>query len=204
MQKIIKKRNWAFVVYPESLPENWIDILQKTGAPIAISPLHDKDLNPDGEEKKAHYHCIISYSGPTSFNVVKALTTKLNAPNPIPLEQVRGYYRYLTHKDNPEKHQYDERDITWLNDFAIRDFVELKKSEVDRIKRELIEIVKLHKFYEYCDLVDYCNSLGLEHGEYFEVATNHTFFFNHYISSLRYKHEKKEEKEKKGNKERWG
>ena len=51
---------------------------------------------------------IVTYEGPTAQSVVERLTERLNAPKPIPLEQVR-YYRYLTHKDNPEKAQYDEK-----------------------------------------------------------------------------------------------
>ena len=43
--KILKKRNWAFVVYPESAPSDWIEQLQQRGVVGAISPLHDKDLN---------------------------------------------------------------------------------------------------------------------------------------------------------------
>ena len=57
----LKGRNWAFVMYPESMPDNWYDLLQATGLPFAISPLHDKDLNPDGSQKKAHYH-VMTYS----------------------------------------------------------------------------------------------------------------------------------------------
>ena len=43
----------------------------KTGLQCAISPLHDKDMNPDNTPKKPHYHVILTYSGPTSYNVVK-------------------------------------------------------------------------------------------------------------------------------------
>ena len=50
--KIVKKRNWAFVVYPESLPEGWLDLLRETGLQCAISPLHDKDKEPTGELKR--------------------------------------------------------------------------------------------------------------------------------------------------------
>ena len=56
----------------------------------AISPLHDKDLNATGEPKKAHWHVIVTYEGPTAQSVVERLTERLNAPKPIPLEQVRG------------------------------------------------------------------------------------------------------------------
>ena len=67
--KNVKKRNWAFVLYPESAPKDWKEQLSKTGLEGAISPLHDKDVNPTGEPKKAHYHIIICYPGPTTFNV---------------------------------------------------------------------------------------------------------------------------------------
>ena len=78
MAKNIKKRNWAFVLYPESAPADWREQLQKTGLQCAISPLHDKDMNPDNTPKKPHYHVILTYSGPTSYNVVKALTDGFN------------------------------------------------------------------------------------------------------------------------------
>ena len=40
-------RNWAIIVYTDSAPEDWEDIIKKE--PVVISPLHDKDVNPDGE-----------------------------------------------------------------------------------------------------------------------------------------------------------
>lgn len=180
-----KKRNWACVVYPESLPKNWLDILNQSGLQIAISPLHDRDLEADGTTaKKPHYHIILIYSGPTSFSVVRNLTDQLNAPIPIPLEAVRGYYRYLTHKDNPEKFQYDEKEIRCLNGFSILDFVELTKSEVNKIKKILIEEIKKNKITEYSTFVDYVMNC-LSDNE-FDVATSHTFFFDKYITSCRH------------------
>ena len=50
-------------MYPESAPENWREILADLHIPVLISPLHDKDVTPDGEIKKAHYHVIIMYGG---------------------------------------------------------------------------------------------------------------------------------------------
>jgi len=185
--KNVKKRNWAFVVYPESAPKDWIEQLQKTGLQCAISPLHDKDLDPTGEVKKAHYHVIATYSGPTSFNVVQALTQSLNAPIPQALEQVRGYYRYLTHKDNPEKYQYDEKEIRTVNGFNISDFIELSKSEVNEIKRKLQTFIRQENITEYADLLDSLldGDMFLEH----DVASSHTLFFDRYITSRRHKAE---------------
>ena len=151
----VKKRNWAFLLYPESAPADWLEQLQLTGLQCAISPLHDLDINPTGEPKKAHYHIILCYSGPTSYNVVKQLTDSLNKPIPQALEQVRGYYRYLTHKDNPEKAQYDDNDIKTINGFNIADYVELSKSEVIQIKSELQQLIINLNLLEYCDFMDY-------------------------------------------------
>lgn len=186
--KIVKKRNWAFVLYPESAPENWRDLLQQTGLQCAISPLHDKDVNPDGEPKKAHYHIILLYSGPTSFNVVRSLTLSLNQPIPQPLEQVRGYYRYFTHKDNPEKAQYSEGDIQMINGFNISDFVELTRSEINAILLRLQQIIREGDITEYCDLLDLLSDSQMF--TEFEVASNHTIMFDRYITSRR--HKKKE------------
>lgn len=184
-KKNVKKRNWAFVLYPESAPQNWKEQLQLTGLQCAISPLHDKDLNADNTPKKAHYHIILNYAGPTSFNVVKQLTDCLNQPIPQPLEQIRGYYRYLTHKDNPEKYQYSENDITTINGFDITEFIEMTKSEILEIKSKLQTMIRELNIIEYADLLDYIQDNG-EKSEY-DVASSNTIFFNTYIKSRRYK-----------------
>lgn len=173
------------VLYPESAPNDWREILTQTGLQCAISPLHDKDLNPTGEPKKAHYHIIMCYSGPTSFNVVKALCDELRQPIPQALEQIRGYYRYLTHKDNPEKYQYSEEEITTVNGFNISDYVDLTKSEVTEIKKRLQMLIRNMNFMEYSDFMDYLqdNELSFE----YDVASNNTYFFEKYISSRRNK-----------------
>lgn len=181
----IKKRNWAFVLYPESAPADWREVLQKSGLQCVISPLHDKDFNADGEPKKPHWHVIVCYSGPTSYNVVNALCGSLNATIPQALEQVKGYYRYLTHKDNPEKAQYDEQDIRTINGFNIADFSELTRSEVNAIMFQLQKLIREREIYEYSDFMDYLQDNDMR-SEY-DIASCHTMFFDRYIQSRRYK-----------------
>lgn len=180
-----KKKYWAFVLYPESAPSDWKERLQLTGLPIAISPLHNKDVNPTGEPKKEHYHCILCYSGPTTYNAVKTLTDSLNQPIPQPLEAVRGYYRYLTHKDNPEKAQYDEGDIIHLNGFNILDYITLTSAEVATHMREIIQFIRDEHIIEYCDLL--YHYMEIEDWEKLDVATNHTIALNACITSQRHK-----------------
>lgn len=183
--KNVKKRNWAFVLYPESAPADWLDHLRSTGLQCAVSPLHDSDLNADGSPKKPHWHVIACYSGPTSYNVVKALTDSLNAPIPQPLEQVRGYYRYLTHKDNPEKAQYSDLDIRTINGFDIADYVDLTRTEVLQIKQNILALIQAENIMEYSDLLDYL--LAGQMITELDVATSNTLLFDRYVSSRRNK-----------------
>lgn len=182
---IQKKRHWAMVLYPESAPENWLELLQQTGLQCAVSPLHDCDVNPTGEPKKPHYHVIMSYSGPTTFNNVKSLTDSLFQPIPIALDQVRGYYRYLTHMDNPEKAQYDASCIVTINGFNISDFVDLSRSELLQIKQNVISLVQAENILEYCDLLDFLLAGGMI--VELDVAVSNTLLFDRYISSRRNK-----------------
>lgn len=183
--KNVKKRNWAFVAYPESMPKNWLEILQKTGLKIAISPLHDKDLNADNDEKKPHYHIICCWEGGTvRFSQAEKLAKSINGTIPIPLESIRGYYRYFTHKDNPEKYQYSEADIKCLNGFAITDFVELSKSEVVKIKYDILDLIESNGIREYYDLIEFLKNDNIER---LEIAMNNTLFFNTYLRSKRHK-----------------
>lgn len=184
-KKSTKKRNWAFVLYPESAPADWLDKLKLSGLMGAVSPLHDKDMNADGEPKKAHYHIILVYAGPTSFNVVNALCESLNQPIPQPLESVRGYYRYLTHKDNPEKYQYSDTDIVTFGGFDYRDYVEMTRSEVLKCIRSVQALIRDNDISEYSDLLDLLDDNDMT--EEYDVASSHTMLFGKYIDSRRNK-----------------
>lgn len=192
--KSIKKRNWAFVLYPESAPDNWRELLQQSGLPAVISPLHDKDKDPTGEAKKAHYHIILTYPGPTTYNAVKSFTDRLNQPIPQPLESVQGYYRYLTHEDNPDKYQYDKSDIVPVNGFDIHDYIEMSKTEAMKIIKDIQQVIITVDIREYSDLLDYLLEVNQE---WWQVAVNHTMMLNAYLKSRRYKLQQEGIKQKK-------
>lgn len=187
---MVKKRYWAFVLYPESAPNDWLLSLQLKGVSCAISPLHDKDINPTGEIKKSHYHIVMAFGSPTTYNNVKSITNDLNCPNPIPLDSARGYYRYLTHKDNPEKYQYNSNEIQLLNAFDVSNL--LTSSEVVSYKIELQKLIRQKRIYEYSDLMNFL--LDNELVELWDVASSHTIFFDRYIQSSRYRDESNNQK----------
>lgn len=173
------------MAYPESAPADWQEILAKSFLPCAISPLHDQDLNSETEEalKKPHWHILMCFAGPTSFEVVKAVTDKINATIPIAIESVKGYYRYFTHEDNPEKHQYSKSDIGHLNGFAIGDYADLTHAEKEKLKREVCDIIIGNDVTEYADLVEML--FALDDLEHLSIVMNSTIFFNGYVSSRR-------------------
>jgi len=182
----LKGRNWAFVMYPESMPEDWFEKLEQTGLPFAISPLHDKDLNPTGEEKKPHYHVICQYSNNTTLKNVKENVCKLvNATIPIKLESIKGMYRYHLHLDNPEKHQYDDRDRIFINGFDISQVNALTKTEIDKYKREILTFIEDNDIDEYCDLLNVLLKSNLY--QLCDVATSNTLLFHTFITSRRNK-----------------
>ena len=180
-----KHWNYQCVIYEDSAPKDWISIIRSWGENALISPYHDKDKHDDGSDKKPHYHVILCYNGPTALSVVEKLTRQLGQPNPQAIENVKGYYRYLSHKDNPEKAQYDENEIETLNGFNVADYSDLTRSEVLEVKQRIIAIIRSCDIIEYCDLMDMLldDGMMLE----WEVASSHTFFFEKYITSRRYK-----------------
>lgn len=186
-EKKVKKRHWAFVAYPESLPDDWFNLLKQTGLKIAISPLHDRDVNADGTPKKPHYHIMLSYEGPTTYGNVEHFTRgTMNGTIPQPLESPAGMYRYLTHEDNPEKVQYDKADIRTLNGFNIRDFVEMSKTEAIKTKREITQYILDNGVKEYADLMlmTMCDDAP---SDWYDVASSNTLYFTALIRSERYK-----------------
>lgn len=185
-KKDVKKRNWWFVLYPESAPPDWRDRLRATGLPIAISPLHDKDVYDDGEQagqpKKPHHHVILAYPGPTTYSVVcKLVQGELGQPIPQPLEAIRGGYRYFSHADNPEKYQYDAKDIETLNGFNILDYVDMTAAEAVAMNKELVSLIMELGFADYCDFIEYLLFNGTD--VQYEYAISHTLFFTAYLKS---------------------
>ena len=55
MTKEKRSNKWAFLLYQESAPEHYLDVLENMHIPFVLSPWHDKDINKEtGEFKKAH------------------------------------------------------------------------------------------------------------------------------------------------------
>lgn len=187
MAKYTKSRTWGMVVYPESAPEDWQELLDETFIQFAVSPLHDKDTNPNGEIKKPHWHVILMWDGPVTQNAAVKIAEKVNAPQPVKLESVRGAYRYFTHMDNPEKYQYDEKDIKLYNGFDISSYVSLTKEEKYEAIGKIMDIINDDGITEYIDLL---NILRMNDYNLFKVACDNTILFTNVVRSFRHSKDK--------------
>lgn len=150
-----RTRSWTFVVYPESAPKNWEEIIQKIYTQTLISPIHDKDMNPDGTVKKAHYHILLMFDQVKTYNQILEITKSLNAPIPQVCHSPKGLARYMAHLDNPEKAQYKISDVRSLNGADLTEL--LKPSSQDRYSmiREMLDFINENQIMEFEDILIY-------------------------------------------------
>jgi len=185
MSKPLKSRTWALVVYPDSAPEDWRDKLRKQGVPAAISPLHDRDVRADGTAKKPHWHVLLCWAGPTTPKVVASVAEALGAPtSPELVRQVRGYYRYLVHADDPDKAQYDALDVQHLCGFNPSDYTELTRSELDAKLDQIEDYIAASDIIEYWQLMLRLREEGQQ--ELRHIARRHTIHIAKLIESRRH------------------
>lgn len=175
-------RNYATIVYPESAPGDWQDILSSLHVPALISPLHDKDTNPDGTAKKAHYHVLILFDEVKSGQQAKQLTEKFGGVGVEPVHSIRAYARYLAHMDDPEKAPYDVNDVVALGG---ADFNAITHASADdgSTLREMITYIRTNQITSFARFSDIC---AMNNEKWFStlVLKRNSYFFMEYIKSL--------------------
>ena len=172
----LKGRQFTFLLYPENLPEDWETRLRELDIPMAISPLHDKDIDKKmGGFKKPHYHGIAMYKNPITRD---GMTKKLNralahdkckscVPNvQFLVKGVKSTYLYLTHESESAieegKHVYDSSEIKLFNNFDISRYVVLDASEKEDLLQDLITLIRKYRFANVFQLDDYLNMLRVQ------------------------------------------
>lgn len=184
-KKDTRARSWSFILYPESAPENWKELLQKEMIPFAVSPLHDEDINEGtGEVKKAHYHVYLYFEGKKSFQQVQTITEGLKATIPQAVASPKGLIRYFVHRDNPEKHQYNVNDIYVFGDIDVVSPFQTASSRYDAI-RQMKNYIKENHIIEFSDLFDYASDNNEEWFRY--LCDNCAYIIQEYIKSLRHR-----------------
>lgn len=178
-----RARNFAFVLYPDSMNPNFKEILVQTHVPCFISPLHDLDQNPTGEKKKAHYHVILMFDGKKSKNQVQEIIDSVSGVGMERIESLRGYARYLCHLDNPEKHQYDINDVLSLNGSDYFCVIGLPRSKYDCVG-EMMQFIREREIYLYADLIQY--AFHNRKSWYYSLCDNSSYVIMSFLQSIHY------------------
>lgn len=183
-----RTRVWTAIVYPESAPSNWREILDDQHIEWAESPLHEFDTNPDGEVKKAHWHIVISFEGPKSVDQVKQLLEPINCPSPQRCHALKGAVRYFIHMDNPEKYQYNRSQIVGHGGFDVEAALAPSSSERYTLIAEMMDFVKENGIIEMEDLYDYARSHRF-HDWHPLLCDSATVVMSKFVASRRHRRE---------------
>lgn len=181
-----RARNWTFIIYEDSAPDNWHNILDDNHMQWIESPWHDKDINADGTPKKKHKHVALCFDGKKSFEQIKAITDSVNSPIPKRVQDLKGLVRYMAHLDNPEKVQYDIGGIIGHGGSDVANLLRPTSSQRYEIIRDMIAYVKQNGVTEFQDLMDYA---AAEHfDDWFPLlCDNSAFVLGQYIKSVRHR-----------------
>lgn len=148
-----RTRNYATVVYPESAPTDWIQILSMHHINCFISPLHDKDVNPTGEPKKPHFHVMIMFDSVKTEEQAKVIFDTIGGVGCEVVKSTRGYARYLCHLDNPDKAQYDINDVLAYGE----DYVDIIGLPIDKYTAiaDMLDFIDNNAMYNFGDILAY-------------------------------------------------
>ena len=174
-----RTRNWVFILYEDSAPPNWREVLDADCVPWIESPWHDQDVNEDAEHtpKKKHKHIMLCYPTVKTFEQVKETTEALNAPIPQAVKSMVGQVRYFAHLDNPEKYQYDRAGVVG-HGIDTQGIIDTGADKM-QVLMEILAFVRENNIYRFNTLVDY--ALRNNQTWFRLLANGYTRFISEYL-----------------------
>lgn len=147
-----RSNNWATMLYDDSVVENWKDILNDLHVDCFVSPLHDQDLNPNGEKKKAHRHLLVNFPTVKTAEQAREVFAMLGGAGCERVASFRNYARYLCHLDNPDKARYLESDVITFGSHNYYDVIAVPNDKYEVIA-EIIDFCEVNHIYSYARLL---------------------------------------------------
>lgn len=180
-----KARYWTAVCYPENMRPDWKErigeILQ---LPYAYC-VHDKDVQGDGDDRKAHVHIMVAWPNTTTYKAALETFKGLSAPGAQcvntcqKVQNVRYMYDYLIHDTDDarkkHKHQYARSERITGNNFDIGNYEQLGAEDKKRIRRELGQLIIDRGYTNYLDF--YTDVITNFDSEYEEVCVSYSGHF---------------------------
>lgn len=151
-EKKILSEKYMINLYPEN--ENHMRALEyiKLNMQYAYI-LHDKDITEDGEIKKEHIHVIVKFDNARELD---SLAKELNIEkNMIKfMNSIKYSIRYLTHKDQKKKTQYNFEQIK-TNIIDIKKYFKEESTETEDMKKILEFIFSIDRYLYLCEVLEY-------------------------------------------------
>lgn len=152
-----RARAWTAIVYADSAAENWQEILREQLVECLISPYHDKDADPNGEPKKPHWHVVVSFKNPTTYEKAKEVFDEIGAVVPpasqAKVKDFKQMARYLCHLDQPNKHRYDMADVVSIGAIDYAALV-MSGADEDEMLDEIFDYIRANQIVSFSVFVD--------------------------------------------------
>lgn len=178
-------RNWATVIYPDSVAEDWQEQLQKLYAPVFVSPLQDADKADNAEGiAKPHRHILFMFCGNKSEAQVREIVNRLNGVGVERIESKIGYARYLCHMDNPEKAQYNKADVLSFGGADYEAAIIKPDGDYAEETKEIIYFVTIQQIYSLAELIQICLVQGRDDWFKLLMKSNVCNIVEKYIKSM--------------------
>lgn len=192
-----KSRAFTGLVYPDSAPDNWQEILRESLGMWLISPLHEPDPVEDMETgaiktRKPHYHVMYFHGAPVTPKAGRSIFEVwpwIVIPHKAEFFQVgsvRNLSRYFVHLDQPEKQQWAEKPedvLTVLNGFPLDLERELTRKDKREMKKHVFAFIQDRNITEFSELVDVLMYTG--DWVLFDFVTDNYGVIQNYLMSQR-------------------
>ena len=182
-----RTRNWTIIVYEDSAPADWREILRALHVPVYISPYHDRDIRANGEPKKPHWHVVLCFKGKKSVEQIQAISDMLSGTKVIweqcAVGDLDGMVRYLIHFDDADKAQYDINGIECMGGADVLAHF-ATANDVDEIVGQVMDWCIEQTCYSFFRLGNYARA---NRPDWFRViTTSRTVFLTNWLKSMQW------------------
>lgn len=181
-------KNFATIIYEDSVSEKWEEALSNLHVPCIVSPVHDKDIKEDGSIKKPHRHILFLMPSLQSIEQAESIINTINAVGIEIVRSARSYARYLIHLDEaPHKTLYSIDEIKCFGGADFRKYLDdqplRSKTEV---LSEICDFATQNNILEFCDIVNYARENNLQDWFYYLCGSS-AYFMQAFLRSLHFK-----------------
>lgn len=168
----IRSHNFDIVIYEDTTDYDYFEVLRKVLACESFAYIkHDKDLSSDNTLKKVHYHIILHFSNCRTIN---SISNYLGVPSNYinSIKSLKGAIRYLVHRDNDDKFQYNINDISYSENFTEKiNYAFTNEKTQHDILITILNYIDSCKFISLNDLFRWCldNNYELIYKKYYYV-----------------------------------